>query len=260
MSELKDLKLSALETAKDNQDRKYDIGKNRLETANKILKVGMAKSTIAELVNDTNNCKDFDEVWKVFIKDEYINDFESYIGFGIKEIEKIGRDKFLATVDWSIKNVHDLQWRKDLVKVVICNECKNEFTTFQLDYGICDECKKQFDMERFYESLQALEKSAPGSSSNEAMMFSFFEDYRNCYRILTDEQIIETVVSSNFVSPNAILLILESIKTNKGNVLTEIELALNNYISETPESRGWYKKLHNLIVAKNVEDIVKFYL
>ena len=256
MKELTDLKLSALDNIKENQDKKYDITNEELNNANNVIKRGMMSKNFMAKVEERCNSKDFNEVWAEFSKNEYADDFKAYMGYGIEEILKVGKEKFLKTVDWSIKHVKNYQWRKDAVKVIICGECKNEFTTFQMDFGLCDECKKKFDMERFYSSLEAMEKVNPGSSASEAMMFTFYEDYRECYRILNDSQIVDTVVDCDFIKPNAILLILEAIKQEKTNVIEDIKIELNDFINEDPEIRGIHKKLLEYIEEENIKAIV----
>lgn len=256
MRELDDLKLSALDNVKENQDKKYDVTNEELNNANNVIKRGMMSKNFMAKVEERCNSTNYDEVWAEFTKEEYADDFKAYMGYGIDEILKIGKEKFLKAVDWSIKHVKNYQWRKDAVKVIICGECKNEFTTYQMDFGLCDTCKKEFDMERFYSSLEAMEKANPGSSPAEAMMFTFYEDYRECYRILNDSQIVDTVVDCDFIKPNAILLILEAMKQEKMQVIEDIKRELVDFINEEPEVRGIHKKLLECIEKEDIKSII----
>lgn len=253
--------LSVIDNLKEgDQDKKYDLPKEVLKESNELLKNVSLETVNKKLKKKPKEEKDFDKVWKFFSENEYAKEFKSYMGYGVEEIEKVGVEKFLKAVDWSIDNVKNHQWTRDAVKVLICGECKNEFTTFQLDYGLCDNCKPKFDIARFEKSLSALEKKIPGSSEQEIMLFTFFEEYRECYKKLSDDEIIKAIKDGNFVSPNAILLILESLKENKENIVEVILEDLLSYINENPEARQWHNKLYSLIKENKLDVIVEQYL
>lgn len=257
MNKKEDILEAVLNPKEENQDKKYDINKEKLEKLNQSLKEGRSIESNSKKKPVNKNRED---VWNLFNEPKYINDFQAYTGYSLKDIERVGVDKFLDFVDWSTENVENLQWRKDAIKTLICGECSNEFTTYQLDFGLCDKCKSNFDLDRFEKSLQILENKESGSSEQEIMLFAFFKEYRDCYRILTDEQILKTVVDSGYVSPNAIFLILECLKQNKDDLIESISDKLLSYINESPEARQWHNKLYLLIKEKKVEDIINHFL
>lgn len=253
--------LQAVENLKEeDQDKKYNLDKETLNKSNELLKKGYATDEDIRKLAKKQREKEYDKVWELFKQDPYASHFKSYTGYGVEEIEQIGVEKFLKFVDWSIENVKNYQWTRDAIKTLICGECKNEFTTFQLDYGLCEKCKSKFDIRRFEKSLESLESKNPGSSEQEIILFTFFKEYRECYKILNSDEIIQTIKNGNFVYPNAIFLILECLKDNKTDLINKILDDLLSYINESPESRQWHHKLYSLIKENKVDKIIELFL
>ena len=105
--------------------------------------------------------EEIDKLWNIF-KEKYADEFEKFMGYGIKEIEKIGHDKFINF--WDVSSEEEMDFKKDVIRIIPCRHCSKEFATYQLDYGLCDKCKKLYDLEKFKDMCRASDEENPGSS------------------------------------------------------------------------------------------------
>lgn len=183
---LQDEKRTALEgTGCSDHSERYNLSKERMgeiENTVKSMSLGAERKVVDKGGIKTRKLtkKEMKDVWTKF-KKECGADFENYMGYGIKDIERIGIKKFFNFVDW-VGNDYLTKWKTDMIKTIPCVHCKSEFTTFQLDLGLCDKCKKEYDLDAFNEVLLQSESAEPGSSSGLTTMFAYIEDFRNMYK------------------------------------------------------------------------------
>lgn len=120
--------------------------------------------------------EEIDALWNVF-KEKHAEEFEKFMGYGIKDIEHIGYDKFINF--WDVSSEEEMDFKKDVVKIIPCIHCKNEFTTYQLDFGLCPKCQKEYNTKKFKEMCMISDEADPGSS--EALLAAFvylgFKDF-----------------------------------------------------------------------------------
>lgn len=86
-----------------------------------------------------------EEIWEAFknIDEETASTFFQMFGYGIKEIEKIGYEKFIAANGWT--NKEDINsWMKDRLHLTICPSCVEDFGILETDSGLCESCKPFF--------------------------------------------------------------------------------------------------------------------
>lgn len=167
-------KKSLFENKENDHNPKYSVANRQLQN-NSIIR------TIDGIKTKKRTPKEYNEIWDCFVN-EYSVDFENHMGYGLKEIESIGYEKFIDFVDWRTKE-DIMRYRSDRIKTIPCCHCKNKFTTFQLDFGLCSDCKPLFDLKKFEEVLNSSEKHDPGSSSTIIIAFTFFEEFRKLYQL-----------------------------------------------------------------------------
>lgn len=105
--------------------------------------------------------EEIDRLWNIF-KEKYADEYEKFMGYGVKEIEKIGYEKFINF--WDVSFEEEMDFKKDVIRIIPCRHCNKEFATYQLDYGLCDKCKKEYDLKKFEEMLKISDNENPGSS------------------------------------------------------------------------------------------------
>ena len=82
--------------------------------------------------------EEIDKLWNIF-KEKYADEYEKFMGYGVKEIEKIGYEKFINF--WDVSSEEEMDFKKDVIRIIPCRHCNKEFATYQLDYGLCDSYK-----------------------------------------------------------------------------------------------------------------------
>ena len=121
-------------------------------------------------------------IWKHFLLNEE-KDFAEQMGYGKKEIKKIGFRKFLKAFDWTSLQ-HVGKWRTNVLNIIICPECKNEFGVLDDYLGLCDSCKKKFNIDKFYEEVDAVVATPENKSSlrhRAVSMFLLDEKFRSLF-------------------------------------------------------------------------------
>lgn len=185
MDNLNTEKLLALQSAPSENDHneRYNIPKEKIQVMDHNMKNIAHAASIKEVdgyKTRKRTNKEYNQIWKIF-KENYADEFEKYMGYGVAKIEKIGIKEFVDFMDWS-SSEDILTYKTDRVKVIPCVHCDTHFTTFQIDLGLCHRCKDKFDLEQFGEMCSASEASNPGSSSGLQIMFCYIEDFRNLYK------------------------------------------------------------------------------
>ena len=199
---------------KEDHSEKYEITKKKLEEANAKL-IGKAvnpekirKQTLSKMTE-----KDIQIIWSEF-KENSSEEFEKTLGYGVKIIKKIGVRKFIEFQGW--RNKSDVnKWKTDIAHVIPCENCRHEFTTFELDYALCPKCSKLFDIKRLEETMTANEKVDPGAASSLRTMFAYNNYFREMYRIKTDEQIIKNSIKNNFQDIESYTLLKDNITSTQ---------------------------------------------
>lgn len=182
--------------------------------------------------NKSNEEEYIKEAWNDFLK-YGSNDFETYMGYGPKEIQNIdnGISKFIKAMDWnSLSDIINKKWRTDTLKVVLCSDCSNDFTTFNMDYGLCKECKKNYKLDEFEQSLAELQERNEQELITDSMVnFVFYKEFRKFYKKMTFEEELKELEEDNFLNaktPNFITRLIES--DNKDNIDLVIEKMKNS--------------------------------
>lgn len=94
-----------------------------------------------------------EQLWK-FFKDNVAEQFEEYMGYGIEDIERIGVKKLFAIYDWHSEQ-DIMSYKEDVLKIVICPECKNDFGVWPSEYGLCADCTPKFNAEKLSEDVDS---------------------------------------------------------------------------------------------------------
>lgn len=182
MDKLKQEKLDAIDGIETELNPKYEIEKDKLHTMNSNMSNISNKDKVKKIdgiVTKERTDEDYNLIWNYFY-DYYRQSFESYMGYGVNEIQKIGVNKFIDYIDWRCTEDVD-NYKNDRIKVIPCVHCKSEFTTFQMDLGLCEKCKDKYKLEKFDDMCAASEEKDPGSSAGLVMLFTYFEDFRNMF-------------------------------------------------------------------------------
>lgn len=132
-----------------------------------------------------------DELWRIF-KEKYAEDYEKFMGYGIKEIEKIGYDKFINF--WDVSSEEEMNFRKDTIRIIPCIHCRKEFATYQIDFGLCHKCSKDYDLEKFGSMCEASDKINPGSSYDLIASFVYLGLNEFFYKKTSFDKKVEQVV------------------------------------------------------------------
>lgn len=131
------------------------------------------------------------QLWEIF-KAEELEDFSKLLGYGEKEIKKIGVKKFIAFSGWKTKE--DLRkWRTDKVKIMPCQHCKSEFTTYQLDLGLCEKCKKEYDLKVFFDLVSGMAENPENleAARNMQISFAFISEFREIFKKKSLEDVVK---------------------------------------------------------------------
>lgn len=125
-------------------------------------------------------------IWIRFRKCE-ANDFTKARHISLKEIRRVGIEKFIRANGW--KTPQDVtKWRDDLLEVVPCPHCKQDFGVLDDSLGLCDSCLTWIDIRKFYEDLYATVSEEDTEKMSKALVL-FYSDpvLRNQYIISKEE-------------------------------------------------------------------------
>lgn len=273
---LKNEKINSLEQTEENYNEKYNINKELLNEYNERMK-SISNLSSGEIKAEDGiktkkrTEKDYDTIWETFIRD-YDMDFNTYMGYGAKEIEEIGVKKFIDFMDW--REVSDIErYKTDKIKVIPCKECHSHFTTFQFDFGLCNECKKNYDLKKFEESLVALEKQSPGSSTSMIIAFAFLDDFRKLYatnlpieermQISIEADLLSGEYTRDFIldilhNPDMIskfILTLNSVQTSDFSLKERIKVLIELLSNDTINADDKSKRVSEICNLKSIEKI-----
>lgn len=96
-------------------------------------------------------------IWTKFLAEE-AKDYTETTGVSIKEIKAVGHKKFIEANGW--ESPSDVsKWRTDLLHVMPCPHCHNDFGIMDDFLGLCDKCLPLFDLNAFYTDLNNLHVS-----------------------------------------------------------------------------------------------------
>jgi hypothetical protein len=138
-------------------------------------------------------------LWKYFLEQELVN-FSNNMGYGRKEIEAIGWKKFIDINDWM--TVEDVaRWKTDAIHVVPCSHCKQEFTTYEMDFGLCDNCIKLYDITALAAFCAEQEEKEQGIFSAILAVFYVDENFRG--KFLKEEDPADKTEKEDAAKSNA---------------------------------------------------------
>lgn len=239
---------------------KYDITDEELELKNKILAGVESIVSIENIKTRKRTNKEYDAVWESFLKVE--PEFAKYMGYGEDQIKSVGIKKFIDFMDWSLPSDVS-RYKTDAVKVIVCQNCKKQFTTFQLDFGLCDKCKDDFDMDSFSKACELEERFNSGTSAGLIMMFTYLSDFRELYRKnkTFKEQIklcVENEDLCGIISKRLILSLIGDVKKENYFIEKSKKYAKNELQNRRIESiEAILKSDDNEMKAKRIESIFK---
>lgn len=128
--------------------------------------------------------EDYERLWNRFVQD-YKDDYESYIGTKVEDIERIGVQKFIDVNDWYFDEEIP-QYRTDIHKIIVCRECGDEFAVFPRDYGLCQECMKKFNIEALEGYLASLNDEI--RQMDFITLFAFDKQIKDMFLFPEDQQ------------------------------------------------------------------------
>lgn len=226
MNTLNNEKILALQNQDNEKNIKYDIDKKTLESCNLKMKnisnPDNKNKKFNGIITAERTNEDYKKIWNSFLEN-HADGFKNYMGYGKKEIKRIGIKKFIDYMDW--RGIEDIyKYITDAVKVIPCTHCRNEFTTFQIDLGLCDKCKSKYDLDKFNDFCVASDENNPGSSLGLIASFTYFEEFKKLFLKEFDlkERALLCAEEDNFnglISREFILHILDD------------EIKVNNFIN-----------------------------
>ena len=97
------------------------------------------------------------KLWDIFLN-KYESDFKEYMGYGKDEIEAIGVDIFFNKIGWEDESQFE-SYKTDLMHIIPCINCKQDFGIVENDFGLCDKCKQEYDLEKFEKYRESISAS-----------------------------------------------------------------------------------------------------
>ncbi|HOA81514.1 MAG TPA: hypothetical protein PKK61_10710, partial [Defluviitaleaceae bacterium] len=169
--------------------------------------------------------KDYKDIWKAFLENEE-KTFKKMLGYGKKAIKKIGYKKFIDTMDW--RTPQDVsKYKTDVMHVVICPVCKNEFGLYEQNIGLCHKCSQNYDMDRFWATYSAVAKQNMQEADSMIKLFFAFNEFREMYKVRTQEEQIKLMVKAKFSGMDTFRFVMDFISTAELRKLT-----LNEFLHE----------------------------
>ena len=98
--------------------------------------------------------EDYENIWESFIINE-AELFEEMMGYGIKEIKRIGVDKFIDAFDWPDPLYVNSYRVTDMFHIIKCIHCDNEFANMEQDFGLCPKCQELYDLSYLEQVIEA---------------------------------------------------------------------------------------------------------
>ena len=123
-----------------------------------------------------------EDLWKIFLE-KYEPEFKNYLGYGKDEIEKIGTDKFFDVMGWTSEEDFE-SYKTDMLHVIPCLQCKEDFAIFETNYGLCDKCQEGYNLDEFAAFTDSI-RSEQGEKAVNDILGAFYssEEYRDCFKI-----------------------------------------------------------------------------
>ena len=111
------------------------------------------------------------KLWAVFLE-KIEPDFKERLGYGKEEIEAIGISNFFEKMGWTDESQLE-SYKTDILHIVPCVDCKENFACYEEDLGLCDECLKKYDVDSVFKFYQdTLERS--GAQDAHKIMVGFY--------------------------------------------------------------------------------------
>ncbi|MGL5717048.1 MAG: hypothetical protein ACRCX2_28790 [Paraclostridium sp.] len=249
--DLKSEKILACSEIGNDISERYNMDSEKLKEMNDAMaNISSSEKSVKKgtIVTAVRTAKDYNELWSYF-KKRHLNEFESYMGYGLSQIERIGYKKFIDFIDWRTKRDVD-KWKEDRIKTIPCRHCKSEFTTFQIDFGLCDKCKGSYDMKRFEEVCQAVEDQNPGSASAYIMMFTYIDEFREMYKKVNfGASLVEDMIKIDSLSDMFTYSILRDHVIGSESNIEQFLSTCNRIYQQHPEYTGEqrYKSLKTIL-------------
>lgn len=196
---LRDEMISSIEAINDSNvsyvvppeehEEKYNRGSDAIEKANaKLISISRRDKLDENTVMIAGNKlhirtpEDYDRIWREFVN-HHEPAFREKYGYGRDEIEAIGVEKFIDLMDWSTPD--DVKsFNTDVMHVVVCPECRDDFGIYEENVGLCKECQEQFDMDRFWAQYRAglTNEEAAAQVASMIPLFWSIPQFRAMYR------------------------------------------------------------------------------
>ena len=184
----------------DDHNEKYNIGADVLAEANAKM-VGKKKEKTVhdkerDMITHKRTDKQYKEIWAAFLEKEEA-EFVKQMGYGKKQIKKIGFKKFIDAMDW--RSIDEIgSYKKDAMHIIICPNCTQEFGIYEINIGLCNICLPKFDMERFWKTYAAVGEMDKNESNGMLYYFLTIPEFRNNYRHVTIDYLVDRSIEEGF--------------------------------------------------------------
>lgn len=127
-----------------------------------------------------------ENLWRIFLEDCEL-EFRKYLGYGKEEIERIGVDKFFDVMGWETQDQLE-SYKTDVLHVIPCVECREDFAVFETNYGLCDKCQEGYNLDEFAKFTNSI-RNEEGEKAVTDILGAFYssEEYRDCFKIKAED-------------------------------------------------------------------------
>jgi len=176
----------------------------------------------------------YEEIWNAFleVKDEFLKRFE----YGPLQICGMagGYEHFIDYMDW-MRPDQATSWRTDMLQVIPCPHCQNDYGLLEHTLGLCIKCKKLFNFNKAFEHIREVSKLVDVAESQLFMnSFIYSAELREYYRIYTIEEFKDGMLKEKFFGPMTFKFINEQVVDKLGAEATQekfISLYENNVLT-----------------------------
>lgn len=178
--------------------------------------------------------RNYDLIWAAFLNVE--PEFKHLMQYGKEEIEAMedGIKKFIDYMDWS-KEEQVISFRTDMLQVIPCPHCRNEFGIYSYTLGLCKKCEKSFDFNKVFEHAR-IYIDLKAEQEAKLLMYNFVKNpaVRELYRKYTKEEVRENFIKDNFTGSRTFKYIIGlayPVYSNKGIFEDFVKVYEDNILS-----------------------------
>lgn len=129
-------------------------------------------------------------IWEHFMRNDYRDFLQAHSNLTLKDILKIGIDKFIYTLGWN-KPSDTGSWHNNKIRIGYCCHCKNQFVPliFQHNHGLCMSCRPDYSVTAIRNFiLMQIESSKRYNGAHYDLLMDFYlifyhdEKFRSLFR------------------------------------------------------------------------------